>query len=716
MPLRHRLRSFLHPAHSSWTERLILLAFLGAVLVLLWFGGRLPPLWQGLSWTAWLLALLVVSWLGWLPLLGPVFTYDLVRTGRRGRSTLHRAVYAVFLLLLLFARYRLFPSLGSSPSTTAARFAENFCYTFLAAQFLAVLVLTPAFLGGIIAEEKDRRTLEFLLATPLRDREILLGKLASRLLDLVLLLLTGLPILSLTQLWGGVDFTVLLWFFAATGAMVLSLAGLSALASVSCRKTRDAVVLTYLAGVAFLVVTGLIWCIPDLILPAKISEWITGGNPVVTIFNLRQEILKKTTLQVALPGPLGPFLSTHVLIAVLCLLGALLRLRALALQEAPIRAPRPRSRSSRPRLGQRPFLWKELWAEPDLSGNAPVRTIQIVLVILLPAVLIVGKFLWEVTGLQFWTWGKVAASIHLWVGLAGTFVALLTLLWVAVRAASSISGERERQTFDNLLTTPLEGNGLLRAKWLGSLWSVRRAWLWLCVFWGIGLLTGGLSLSTVFWLLTAWFVYAGFLAVVGLWFSLVCRTSLRATLGTLLTAAALGIGHLYLYLVLWVPLDLGINWITQDLASFQWYGLSPPMALLGLAFQDCDMESMREFGLWQFFRDLVELPREGLGAFRVGLLFWLLASLLLWWRLARRFRRATGQVPLVRPTIPPPESTAVAVSPAGRHPVRRRWRRVALAAALAAVVLVLGAVGGYLYLTFSAEQDLQQASEGDRTP
>jgi len=46
-----------------------------------------------------------------------------------------------------------------------------------------------------IAEEKERKTLDFLLASDLRSREIVLGKLASRLAYLTLVLLTGLPLL-----------------------------------------------------------------------------------------------------------------------------------------------------------------------------------------------------------------------------------------------------------------------------------------------------------------------------------------------------------------------------------------------------------------------------------------------------------------------------------------------------------------------------------------
>src|SRR5262249_41186035 len=144
----------------------------------------------------------------------------------------------------------------------------------------------------------------------------------------------------------------------------------------------------------------------------------------------------------------------------------------------------------------------------------------------------------------------------LWVRIVGTLVACLTLLGVAVRAASSISGERDRQTFDSLLTAPIDSNSILFAKWLGSGLRGRWAWVWLWPGWVVGAVSGGLYGPVVPWLLLAWFVYAGFLAVLGLWFSMTCATTLRATVATLLAAAVLGVGHWYLWMLLCMPLRL----------------------------------------------------------------------------------------------------------------------------------------------------------------
>ena len=131
----------------------------------------------------------------------------------------------------------------SVPLAQLAHFAGSFAVVILALQGVAVLLLTPAYLAGAIAEERERRTLELLFTTHLTDREVVLGKLFSRLTHLAGVLLAGLPVLSMLQLWGGVSLSVLLAGFAVTGLTLLSVGGVSMLCSVLCRTSLGAVIL-----------------------------------------------------------------------------------------------------------------------------------------------------------------------------------------------------------------------------------------------------------------------------------------------------------------------------------------------------------------------------------------------------------------------------------------------------------------------------------------
>src|SRR5262249_36819352 len=152
------------------------------------------------------LALAYLARRGWLRLFGPVLLYEVLRNARRGRYFLLRWLYAVGLLLLLLwvhSMWNLHLRFTANPRPldykVQAELAEMFFAAFAVTQFVVVVALTPAYIAGGVAEEKERKTLEFLLATDLRNREIVFGKLVARAGNLALFVLTGLPILSLMQ-------------------------------------------------------------------------------------------------------------------------------------------------------------------------------------------------------------------------------------------------------------------------------------------------------------------------------------------------------------------------------------------------------------------------------------------------------------------------------------------------------------------------------------
>src|SRR5262245_14617559 len=114
-----------------------------------------------------------------------VFFYDLLRTTRRGRVVLLRIAYALTLLIALYSLhrdrfaggvvYRGF-TLGQLPGFVHAKamskFAEEFAAVFLYMQMGAVLILTPAYTAGAIADERERGTLDCLQTTFLTPAQI----------------------------------------------------------------------------------------------------------------------------------------------------------------------------------------------------------------------------------------------------------------------------------------------------------------------------------------------------------------------------------------------------------------------------------------------------------------------------------------------------------------------------------------------------------------
>jgi ABC-type transport system involved in multi-copper enzyme maturation permease subunit len=545
----------------AWQERLAALLLVVAVVAALWWSSGRPLSQQVLVYSAVLLVLAVVLRRGWLQLFGPVLFYDLVRIGRRTRYILFRTAYALLLTLLLFWVYLIWyansPD-GNIRASELARFAESFFYTFMVVQFVAAVVLTPAYVAGAIAEEKDRKTLEFVLATDLGNHEIVLSKLVARLANLTLILLAGLPVLTALQFLGGVDPNLVLAGFAATGLTMLSLGGLSIFNSVLTRRARDAITLTYLTAGAYVVVTVVAWVILQMpwlgfvkmwpgwspVTIGDLLDWLGAGNILVSLFRLSYGVAMGARLDELLPEVLRDYAIFHGLVAVGCSTWAVVRLRFVALRETQGRPKLRRDLTlrirKRPRVGAWPMVWKELFAEPGFRLNAFGRIVV--------GVLVFASFLWPaitfyiaVTEYKPLEW--VSDSMDPFVRVIGTMVACILLLAVAVRAASAVGTERDKQTLDALYTTPLDSDSILFAKWLGSVLSVRWGWVWLGLIWGLGVVTLGVHILAVPLLLWAWFCYAAFLASLGLWFSVVSRTTLRATMLTLLTTVAAGVGQ-----------------------------------------------------------------------------------------------------------------------------------------------------------------------------
>ena len=279
--------------------------------------------------------------------------YELVRLARRGRYALLRCLYALFLLWVLYLVYsnyveRAAPqqSGGQLQPREMAALGASFFAVFMVTQFLAVGLLTPAYVAGAVCEDKESKTLGFLLATDLQNREIVLSKLASRLGNLCLLVLTGLPILSLTEFLGGVDPDLVLVGFAATALTMLSVGSVSILCSVYARKSAVAVLSSYMF-MAFYVAGSLLLLILMKAKPGvagyqlpftsvtvnDLVTWLNVGNPIFALVELAQGLGRGLPIADVFPDVLRDYALFHALITLVCCTVAIVRLRAAFLRE-----------------------------------------------------------------------------------------------------------------------------------------------------------------------------------------------------------------------------------------------------------------------------------------------------------------------------------------------------------------------------------------------
>jgi hypothetical protein len=345
----------------------------------------------------------------------------------------------------------------------------------------------------------------------------------------------------------------------------------------------------------------------------------------------------------------------HGSVGLLCTGWAVVRLRALALKQSYGKAQKVSLRRrfwGRPAVGSRPMLWKEIFVESGLRFNALGRIIVIVLVVasFIPVIFIFDEFMnetWRGSSRGFFgsPWEAVNRSMNIWVRVLGSMVACLMLLAVGARASSSISNERDRQTIDALLTSPLDSNAILFGKWIGNVLSVRWAWLWLGVIYLMGLFTGGLHPLALPLLLGAWLIYAFVVSGIGLWFSMVSRTTLRATIWSLLATVGAGVGH-WLVWMCCIPLYITIQ---REPTLLDWFrkfqvGLTPPLGL-GVCFSFCrlDFDSYGRHDDWPVGWILYGL---------LGVVCWIVAGTALALVNANRFRVLTGRMPVRRPQTP----------------------------------------------------------------
>jgi ABC-type transport system involved in multi-copper enzyme maturation permease subunit len=658
---------------------------LGCLLLALAGGNALLWAWDVLPrWGLWVAGGAVALGVGllllplWRQLFGPVLLYDLIRSTRRGRYAVLRCLYAAALLVMLFLFYSRWTntildvmSVQGIDRTKAAQFAEEFFHGFMTLQFLTVVLLTPAFTAGALAEEKERRTLEFLFTTDLGSHEIVLGKLLSRLAFLTLLLLTGLPVLSLLQFLGGVDPNLVVGGFAATLLTMLSLASLSLFNSAHARKPLTAMFLTYLVVAVYLVGTTILSDMVDyraaFHTPNELLIMgLSAGNIRVALRQLDLASFGAGGVSAVLPRVLGAYAAFHGLVALVALLGATLPLRRWTRLQASRGARRSfvlaLTQRRLPLVGNHPMIWKEVHAEPTFRFN---RTGMVLTATFVSVCLIVGFFIEACLFALGLSLGDLDQNMNRGARSLGTFIACLLLLGVAVRAAGCFSGERDRQTLVSLLSTPLEGHQILWAKWLGSVLCGRKVWYYLGGIWLAALLTGGLHPVALPLLLIAWGCYAAFLASVGMYFSLVSRNSLRATIWTLAVVVGTCIGP-WLLSAFWMlvaefihpappsrapavwggPGRYAVSWSEQlpDLLSV----LAPPSTLNFLTFSPRDLlETGEQYEYHRYAAPPAE-PWLRLVAIVISLVGYFVAALVLYNRACSLFPQVTGRMPLAR--------------------------------------------------------------------
>lgn len=152
-------------------------------------------------------------------LTGPLFDKELRISSRRKRNYLLRFAYVVLLMFFVVGTWLSFGQLQGSMAYQKSRLAEigkSIVATIVMFQFFAAQVIAIILLSNSISDEIYNRTLGVLMTTPINSLQIVIGKLFSKLLQIVILLVISLPILAIVRVFGGVPWNYIFSSFCIT--------------------------------------------------------------------------------------------------------------------------------------------------------------------------------------------------------------------------------------------------------------------------------------------------------------------------------------------------------------------------------------------------------------------------------------------------------------------------------------------------------------------
>lgn len=391
----------------------------------------------------------------------PILLRVVTAGGRRLRHAVIRFVYLGLLIAVLLVALMV-ANRGASLSELAKASTQVFA-TISYVQLGMICLLAPIFTAAAITQERDSRTYNILLATPLTNAQIVLGSLLSRLYFVLALLLSGVPVFAITLFYGGVTgMNIVLSFMIAlsTGLFMGSLAIAIAVFRLGTGKT---VFWFYVFNAVYLV--G-IWLIDANLSGATgKTTWLTGIHPFLALMSVVAPTAYTTPDYASLGGlgwPARFYLAYPAYAYILLTLGLSVLLvgpSALVLRRVAQRSDtgmwqylrhlimpglENRTRKAR-RVWSNPVAWREAATRAGASARGVTRWLTILIGVSAAAALLWMRHrgVLDVEETRNWLVGLVVVEFS------------VALLVATNTSAAAVTRERESQTLDLLLVTPI---------------------------------------------------------------------------------------------------------------------------------------------------------------------------------------------------------------------------------------------------------------------
>jgi ABC-2 type transport system permease protein len=188
-------------------------------------------------------------------LTGPLLDKELRVSSRRRRNYVLRFAYVLLLtifVVIVWLSVVKFQGTAAYQKSRMAVAGKTIITTIVTFQFIATQLIAVIMLSTSISDEIYHRTLGVLMTTPISSFQIVMGKLFSKLLQLILLLAISLPLLAIVRIFGGVPWNYVLSSLCITLTAVIFAGSLSLYFSINNRRAYVVIIKTvFTIGVLF---------------------------------------------------------------------------------------------------------------------------------------------------------------------------------------------------------------------------------------------------------------------------------------------------------------------------------------------------------------------------------------------------------------------------------------------------------------------------------
>ena len=358
----------------------------------------------------------------------PVLQRELLVNLRTPRAFVLLFLYQGLLALVVYFAWPQDARLDLTSNPTAAR---NLVDLFFLGQYLLASLMVPSFAAAAITGEKERKTYEMLLASPLRPAAIVLGKMVAALTHLAVLIFSSLPIVMLCLPLCGVSLWEVLAAYLGLIVSVITFGMISVACSGFFNRTAASLVVSYLLILPLALSGVLLWHALSGFGPTRLLLTVTVLPGVASAICIA--LFANTCARLLHPPDVGSEgkevvdLDQEAKQAV----GLIIQPR-----QFPDRLFAPAKLDYLLPDGANPVFDKEMRSEIFSQGTLMLRiVIQVSMLLAIPL---------------------MAVCLYIWPKLAPwymSYVILFNMLVGPVFSAGSVTSERERQTLDLLLTT-----------------------------------------------------------------------------------------------------------------------------------------------------------------------------------------------------------------------------------------------------------------------